>query len=96
MLEDAKSGIINLILVKDMSRFGRNFIESGQLMEYVLPVIGCRLVAIHDNYDSANGDYGGNEFIHFKNFFNELHCRETSSKVKSVRKSRAETGKFMG
>ncbi|GHU80908.1 resolvase [Clostridia bacterium] len=96
MLEDAKNGVINLILVKDMSRFGRNFIENGQFMEYVFPAIGCRLVAVEDRYDSVNGSGGGNEFIHFKNFFNELHCRDTSNKVKTVRKTQAKSGKFMG
>ena len=53
MIADAKEGVINCIIVKDLSRFGRNYIEMGQYMEQILPQMGVRLIAINDNYDEA-------------------------------------------
>lgn len=93
MLADAKEGIINLIIVKDLSRFGRNYIEIGQFTDYVFPSIGCRFVALNDNVDTIHND---NDIMAYKNLFNEMHSRDTSKKVKSIRKAGAERGQYMG
>lgn len=93
MLADAKDGSINLILVKDLSRFGRNYIEVGQFTDYIFPAIGCRFVALNDNVDTIHNN---NDIMAYKNLFNEFHSRDTSKKVRTIRKARAECGKFMG
>ena len=58
LLDDAKTGIINTIIVKDLSRFGRNYIEVGQYVDYVFPTFGIRFIAIQDNVDTENRDSG--------------------------------------
>ena len=93
MLGDAKDGAINLILVKDLSRFGRNYIEVGQFTECIFPAIGCRFIALHNNVDTIRSD---NDMLPFLSVLNEFHSRDTSKKVRSVIKARAEAGKFMG
>lgn len=93
LLTDAKEGIINLILIKDLSRFGRNYIEIGQYTDYLFPTIGCRFVALNDNVDTIHSD---NDIMAYKNLFNEMHSRDTSKKVRAIRKARAEYGKFIG
>jgi len=93
MIQDAKSGRINLILVKDLSRFGRNYIEIGQYTDYLFPSIGCRFVALHDGVDTIRDD---NEIMPFKNLFNEYYLRDCSKKAKSAKRSMAERGKYIG
>ena len=56
MLDDAKTGKINLILCKDLSRFGRNYIEVGRYVDYLFPLYNIRFIALTDNVDSANAD----------------------------------------
>ena len=56
LIEDAKDGKINLILVKDLSRFGRNYIQVGQFTDYVFPMIGCRFIALNDGVDTIHND----------------------------------------
>ena len=56
LLDDAKTGVINTIIVKDLSRFGRNYIEVGQYIDYVFPAFGIRFIAIQDNVDTENRD----------------------------------------
>ncbi len=56
MIDDAKEGVINLILCKDLSRFGRNYIQTGQFTDYIFPSIGCRFIALNDGVDTINND----------------------------------------
>ncbi|MCL2299949.1 MAG: recombinase family protein [Firmicutes bacterium] len=93
LLEDAKDGRVNLILVKDMSRLGRNYIEVGRLTDYVFPMIGCRFIALNDGVDSINSD---NDIAPFRNLFNEFHSRDTSKKIKAVKQACAKNGMFLG
>lgn len=93
MIKDAKAGKINLILVKDLSRFGRNYIEFGQYTDYLFPSIGCRFIALHDGVDTIRDD---NEIMPFKNLFNEYYLRDCSKKAKHAKRSMAERGKFIG
>ena len=71
LLDDAKTGVINTILVKDLSRFGRNYIEVGQYVDYVFPSFGIRFIAIQDNVDTENRDSNAMEMMPIMNIFNE-------------------------
>lgn len=67
LLDDAKTGVINTIIVKDLSRFGRNYIEVGQYIDYVFPAFGIRFIAIQDNVDTENRDSGTMEMMPIMN-----------------------------
>lgn len=95
LIADAKAGRINVILVKDLSRFGRNYIEFGQYTDYLFPSIGCRFIALNNGIDTMNKD-SSTDAMCFLNLFNEFYSRDTSKKVRAVRKACAENGKFMG
>ena len=95
LIEDAKAKRINLILVKDLSRFGRNYIEIGQYTDYLFPSIGCRFVALNNGVDTESNN-GSMDVMCFLNLFNEFYSRDTSKKVKAVKRACAENGKFMG
>ncbi len=87
MLHDAKQGLINTVLIKDLSRLGRNYLEVGNLAEVFLPEHGCELVSLNEKLD---------DMMVFRNWFNEQHSKETSKKVKSVKRMCAQNGKYMG
>lgn len=95
LIEDAKAKRINLILVKDLSRFGRNYIEFGQYTDYLFPSLGCRFIALNNGIDTESTN-GSTDVMCFLNLFNEFYSRDTSKKVKAVKKACAENGKFMG
>ena len=95
LIEDAKAKRINLILVKDLSRFGRNYIEIGQYTDYLFPSIECRFVALNNGVDTESNN-GSTDVMCFLNLFNEFYSRDTSKKVKAVKRACAENGKFMG
>lgn len=94
LLDDAKTGIINTIIVKDLSRFGRNYIEVGQYVDYVFPAFGIRFIAIQDNVDTENRVSGAMEMMPIMNVFNEWHAANTSKKIRAVLKSNAREGKY--
>ena len=94
LLDDAKTGVINTIIVKDLSRFGRNYIEVGQYVDYVFPAFGIRFIAIQDNVDTENRDSGAMEMMPIMNVFNEWHAANTSKKIRAVLKSNAKDGKY--
>ncbi len=93
MVDDARNGEINCIITKDLSRFGRNYIEIGQYTDYLFPSIGCRFIAINDGVDTLEKE---NELMPFKNLVNEWYSRDQSKKVKSAKTARAKNGYFMG
>ncbi len=92
LLDDAKTGVINTIIVKDLSRFGRNYIEVGQYLDYVFPAFGIRFIAIQDNVDTANRDSGAMEMMPIMNVFNEWHAANTSKKIRAVKRANAQEG----
>lgn len=94
LLDDAKTGVINTIIVKDLSRFGRNYIEVGQYVDYVFPAFGIRFIAIQDNVDTANRDSGAMEMMPIMNVFNEWHAANTSKKIRAVKRSNAIAGVY--
>ena len=93
LLEDAKQGVINTILVKDMSRFGRNYILVGQYLDYVFPAFGIRFVALSDNIDTEQKDSAAMDMMPITNVFNEWWAASTSKKLRTVRIKNAKNGK---
>ena len=96
LLDDAKTGVINTIIVKDLSRFGRNYIEVGQHVDYVFPAFGILFIAIQDNVDTSNRDSNAMEMMPIMNVFNEWHAANTSKKLRAVKKANALAGKYNG
>ncbi len=92
MLEDARKGVINLVLVKDLSRLGRDFVEVGRYTDVVFPNLGCRFVSVLDCLDSE-GD--NTDMLHFRSLMNDYHLRDLSSKIKSVLHSKKTSGQFI-
>ena len=95
MLDDAKAGKINLILCKDLSRFGRNYIQVGQYTDYIFPMYGIRFIALTDNVDTANSASSGMDMMPIMNVFNEWHAANTSKKIRAVFDTNIKSGKYM-
>ncbi|HCT89862.1 MAG TPA: recombinase [Lachnospiraceae bacterium] len=84
MMEDIEAGRVNCVVVKDLSRFGRDYIEVGRYLEKIFPVLGVRFIALTDHYDSLSADMGERQIVlPVKNFINDSYCRDISTKVKS-------------
>lgn len=84
MMEDIEAGRVNCVVVKDLSRFGRDYIEAGRYLEKVFPALGVRFIALTDHYDSLSADTGERQIVlPVKNFINDSYCRDISTKVKS-------------
>lgn len=94
LLSDAQTGRINLIICKDLSRFGRNYIEVGQHIDYIFPLHNIRFIALNDNVDTANRDSNAMEMMPVINLFNEWHASSTSKKIKAVNLANAKAGKY--
>ena len=93
MIKDIEAGNINMVLTKDLSRLGRNYVMTGQYTDFFFPEHGVRYVAVNDSYDSAKED---NDIAPFKNILNEMYAKDISKKIRSVRQISAKQGKFMG
>lgn len=97
MMEDVRSGKINCIIVKDLSRLGRNYIETGRYIENIFPVLGVRFIAVNDNYDSADTKNDADQIIvPFKNLINDAYCRDISMKIRSQLEMKRKNGQFTG
>lgn len=94
LLEDAKNGKINLIICKDMSRFGRNYIAVGQYVDYIFPMYNIRFIALTDNIDTANNNSASMEMLPIVNVFNEWYAANTSKKLRAVIETNAKAGKY--
>ena len=90
MLADIEAGKVGTVIVKDMSRLGRNYLQVGMYTEMLFPQKGVRFIAINDGVDSAMGD---NDFTPLRNLFNEWMVRDTSKKIKAVKKAKGLSGK---
>lgn len=88
MLDLIEDGKIGVIITKDLSRLGRNYIEVGSYTEIYFPKNNVRYIAVNDNFDSMYTD--GNELAPFKNLFNEWFARDTSKKIRAVKRAKAE------
>lgn len=89
MIDDVRNGSINCVVVKDLSRFGRNYIQIGEYTDYLFPSLGCRFIAINDGIDTLEKE---NELMPIKNVLNEWYSRDQSKKVKSAKVARAQNG----
>ena len=94
LLNDAKTGKINVIVCKDLSRFGRNYIQVGQYTDYIFPLHNIRFIALSDNVDTANSQSSGMDLMPIVNIFNEWHCATTSKKIRAVLEANAKAGKY--
>lgn len=96
MMEEIRRRRIDCIVVKDLSRFGRNYVETGYYLEKIFPHLGVRFVAVNDSYDSAK-DTGGNELIlSLKNLVNDLYAKDISQKIHSALETKQRSGEFIG
>lgn len=96
MMEDIEAGRVNCVVVKDLSRFGRDYIEAGRYLEKIFPVLGVRFIALTDHYDSLSADTGERQIVlPVKNFINDSYCRDISTKVKSQLAVKRESGECL-
>lgn len=94
MMEDIEAGIINCVVVKDLSRFGREYIGAGNLLERVFPSLGVRFISINDNIDTL---YGLDSLmVAIKNIMNDSYCRDISVKIRSNLATKRAHGEFVG
>lgn len=97
MMADIEAGNVNCVIVKDLSRFGRDYIEAGRLIQKTFPAFHVRFIAVTDNFDSQTADHNTKSLVlPVKNFINDSYCRDISQKVKSHQKTKRQQGKFIG
>ena len=97
MMEDIRIGRINCIIVKDMSRFGREYLEISNYIEKVFPFLGVRFISINDNLDTKDGIKSDKSYeIAIKNIFNDLYVKDISKKVKASKEVKMKQGSFIG
>ena len=94
LVQDATDRKINLVLTKDLSRLGRDYIEAGRYTDFIFPSLGCRFIALNDGVDTIRKN---NEMlVILKNVMNDLYARDTSNKIKAVKLSTFKAGKYVG
>lgn len=97
MIQDVKEQKVNCIIVKDLSRFGRNYLETGNFIEKILPCLGCRFIAIADHFDSMSEQANEHKFImNIKNLVNDMYTKDISQKVSASKKTSAKNGSYIG
>lgn len=97
MIADMRAGKIDCIVVKDLSRFGRNYLETGDYLEWILPFFGVRFIAVTDCYDSLNPNVTNDGLIvPLKNLINEAYAKDMSKKISSAIGIKQKEGKFIG
>ena len=96
MMDEIRSGKVNCVVVKDLSRFGRNYIEAGNYIERVFPFMGVRFIAINDSYDSLDKNQSDSLIIPFKNLINDAYCKDISVKIRSQLEIKRKKGQFIG
>lgn len=92
MLADIKDGKIKRVIVKDMSRFGRDYLQVGMYTDVLFPDFGVHFIAVNDGVDSTRGD---NEFTAIRNVFNEMYARDTSKKIRATWQSKGKSGEHL-
>jgi DNA invertase Pin-like site-specific DNA recombinase len=94
LIADVENGKINLVLCKDLSRFGRNYIQVGQYIDYFFPLHNTRFIALSDGVDTIDKDSANLDMMPLLNIFNEWHCKNTSKKIRTVKEANAKAGKY--
>ncbi|TRW22252.1 recombinase family protein [Criibacterium bergeronii] len=93
LIQNVKEGLVECVVTKDLSRLGRNYIETGECIEVIFPTHNVRYISVNDGVDTLKDN---NEIVPFKNVLNEFYSRDISKKVKSAKTIRMKQGKFMG
>ena len=96
MMNDIVSGKINCVIVKDLSRLGREYIETGRYLRQVFPAYGVRFISINDGVDTANEQNGDDLHISLKNLLNDTYCRDISVKTRSALLTKRQNGDYVG
>lgn len=96
MMDEIHSGKVNCVVVKDLSHFGRNYIEVRNYIERVFPFMGVRFIAINDSYDSLDKNQSDSLIISFKNLINDAYCKDISVKIRSQLEIKRKKGQFIG
>ena len=96
MMADVKSGRINCIIVKDLSRLGRNYIETGRFLERICPKLGIRFISVNDNYDTAVVKTQDEFSVSLKNIVNDYYAKDISLKSGSTLKAKRQNGEYIG
>lgn len=97
LMEDIKNGKINCVIVKDLSRLGRNYILVGQYLEMIFPMLNIRFISVNDRIDSIKDPASiNNALVSFKNVMNDEYCRDISNKVRSSLDRKRSKGEFIG
>ncbi len=97
MVREIEAGNIDCVVVKDLSRFGRNFVEAGRYIDQIFPALGIRFIAINDNFDTINQRTSSDRIlVPFKNLINDAYCRDISIKVRSQLATKRKKGDFIG
>lgn len=96
MLEDIKNKKIDVIIIKDLSRLGRNYIETGNFVEVVFPAMGVFVISVDENYEMDSSDYYGSDYVSLKNLFNDMYAKDISKKVRSSLIVKKYNGEFVG
>lgn len=96
MMQDITDGNINCVIVKDLSRLGREYIETGRYLRRVFPAYGVRFIAITDNIDTAHDSSGDDLTVSVKNIMNEAYCRDISIKTRTSLDVKRRNGDFVG
>lgn len=96
LLDECRSGQINCIVAKDLSRLGRNYLETGEYLEKVFPLLGVRVIAIGDSYDSLTLTDGKRLVSNLKNLVNDIYAKDISRKSSSALRQKQKNGDFIG
>ena len=97
MMDDLRAGTVNCVIVKDLSRFGRNYVGVGEYLEQVFPLLDVRFISINDRVDSFLDPRSVNNLVvPFKNIINDEYCRDISNKVRASLDLKRRQGKFIG
>ena len=96
LMDGVRGRMIDCIVVKDLSRFGRNYIETGYYLEKIFPCLGVRFVAVNDGYDSIKDKDGNDLVVSLKNLVNDLYAKDISQKINTAFKTLRKNGEFLG
>ena len=96
MLEDIKNKKIDVIIIKDLSRLGRNYIETGNFIEVIFPAMGVSVISVDENCEIDSADYYGDDYLLLKNFYNDMYAKDISKKVRSSLIVKKYNGEFTG
>ena len=96
MMDDIRRGTVDCVIVKDMSRFGREYIDSGKYIERLFPALGVRFIAVNDHIDSKEESSRDDIVVPFKNLMNDAYCRDISIKIRSHLEVKRRNGEYIG